>query len=96
MPNVELDNSDSGGSAFAGFDEEKTRRRNIGETTRVIARAAVGVTVSESDSDSSDATIVVITGTVITRIKRTYTDSYFIWFICRSWILLQANYLRGK
>ena len=67
MANVELDSIDSGGSDFAGFDEEETRR-SIGDTTRVIARAAVGVTVSESDSDSSDATIVVITGTEIARI----------------------------
>ena len=35
MANDELDSSDSGGSEFAGFDEEETRRR-IGETTRVI------------------------------------------------------------
>ena len=73
MANVELDSSDSGGSDFAGFDDEEIRR-SIGETSRVIARAAVGVTValavsdSATDSSDSDATIVVITETVITRI----------------------------
>ena len=71
MANVELDSSDSGGSDFAGFDDEEIRR-SIGETSRVFARAAVGVTValavSDSATDSSDATIVVITQTVITRI----------------------------
>ena len=66
MANVELD---SGGSDFAGFEDEETRR-SIGGTARVIgaARAAVGLTVSESDSSDSDATIVVNNGTVITRI----------------------------
>ena len=73
--------SDSGGSEFAGFDEEETRR-NIGDTTRVIgtARAAVGVMVSESDLDSSDATIVEITGTVIVKpiVHRKCTAN--VWF----------------
>ena len=46
MANVELDSSDSGGSEFAGFEEEETRR-SIGKTTRVIgaARVVVGVSV---------------------------------------------------
>ena len=70
MANVELDSSDSGGSDFAGFNDEDIRR-SISETTmRVIgtARAAVGVTESDSVSSDSDATIVVNNGTVITRI----------------------------
>ena len=70
MANIELDSSDSGGSDFAGFNDEDIHR-SISETTmRVIgtARAAVGVTESDSVSSDSDATIVVNNGTVITRI----------------------------
>ena len=68
MANVEVDSSDSGGSDFAGFDDEEIRRSTV-ETARVIGAArAAGVSESDSDSSDSDATIVVNNGTVIIRI----------------------------
>ena len=67
MANVEVDSSDSGGSDFAGFDDEEIRRSTV-ETARVIGVARAVVSESDSDSSDSDATIVVNNGTVIIRI----------------------------